>query len=377
MASTPAPSSTRPSQPPSGVVRAVESLDHDSGVIDLALAQAADPQAAQRATATPLAAAGLFDEDPASERGSQPPPVSQRISVPPASSGARSGSMPIAAASQPSVAARDATPAHVVVPGKDEGEKKRGGLVVLLGGLIAASAVAAGAFFFVQHSKSNTPVASVAAPVTQPEVVVPPPAAPILIAQNDTPAADSVDPSAVLAPTATAMPKGAAGGAMKKSAAKTAATSPKVEAPAQPPADAVDPKLVAKDLPPSPTEPTGTLADHMKQAAGPTAAVNGDPQAAGGPQFAAGSVPQRPSQGAVTGALGAALSGARACLAPDAAVSQATITFGSAGAVSSVAVTGSAAGKPAEACIKAALGKAKVPPFAQPSYTAKVTVRPN
>ena len=172
MASTPAPSSTRPSQPPSGVVRAVESLDHDSGVIDLAMAQAADPQAAQRATTTPLAAAGLFDEDPASERGSQPP-VSQRISVPPASSGAHSGSMPIAAASQSSVAARDAQPVRVVVPGKEEGEKKRG-VVMLLGGLIAASAVAAGAFFFVQHNRSGAPMASVAAPVSQPEVVVPP-----------------------------------------------------------------------------------------------------------------------------------------------------------------------------------------------------------
>ena len=39
--------------------------------------------------------------------------------------------------------------------------------------------------------------------------------------------------------------------------------------------------------------------------------------------------------------------------------------------------TGGAAGKPAEACIKSALMKAKVQPFAEPTYTANVTVRHN
>jgi hypothetical protein len=63
-------------------------------------------------------------------------------------------------------------------------------------------------------------------------------------------------------------------------------------------------------------------------------------------------------------------------LKQDDPVSKATITFASSGAVQSVLVTGAAAGKPAEACIKTALGKAKVPPFAQPTYSASVTVRP-
>ena len=177
MAGTPAPSSARdgrPSQPPSGVIRSAEGADHDSGVIDLALAQAADPHAAERAATTPLAAAGLFDEDPASERGSQPPPVSQRISVPAPSSslsgGAHSGSMPIASASQPSVDARDATPVRAVVPAPVEAEKKRGSGGMMFGGLMAAAAVAAGAFFFVQQNKGNAVVAQVETPVMQPVV---------------------------------------------------------------------------------------------------------------------------------------------------------------------------------------------------------------
>jgi hypothetical protein len=53
------------------------------------------------------------------------------------------------------------------------------------------------------------------------------------------------------------------------------------------------------------------------------------------------------------------------------------VTFRSDGSVESVSVTGNAAGKPAEACIRAALMKAHVAPFAQPSFSAPATVRPN
>jgi hypothetical protein len=88
-------------------------------------------------------------------------------------------------------------------------------------------------------------------------------------------------------------------------------------------------------------------------------------------------VPFRPSQGAINGALGIALPSARACLETDSPISRATITFRSDGAVSDVVVEGWAAGKPAEACIRAALGKARVPPFAQPIYSVPATIRSN
>ena len=66
---------------------------------------------------------------------------------------------------------------------------------------------------------------------------------------------------------------------------------------------------------------------------------------------------------------------ARACLGPDDPVSRAAIVFGSTGSVTSVRVSGFAAGKPAEGCIKGALGKARLAPFAEPTYTANITIR--
>jgi hypothetical protein len=70
------------------------------------------------------------------------------------------------------------------------------------------------------------------------------------------------------------------------------------------------------------------------------------------------------------------LGGARACVAGQDAPSSATVTFGSDGRVQSVGVSGPAAGTPAEACIKAALSKARVQPFARPSFTVSTPVRP-
>jgi hypothetical protein len=151
----------------------------------------------------------------------------------------------------------------------------------------------------------------------------------------------------------------------------------KNEKPAPAPAKEEGPKLSAKDLPTTAAGPGGDLGSAMGAAVGADGKKIEQTPAAGntGPQFAAGTVPQKPSQGAVTGAIGAVLPGARACLGPDDPVSRATITFTSAGAVQNVSVSGGAVGKPAEGCIKAALGKAKVAPFAEPTYTANITVR--
>jgi hypothetical protein len=90
-----------------------------------------------------------------------------------------------------------------------------------------------------------------------------------------------------------------------------------------------------------------------------------------------GSVPLRPSLGAINGALGTVMPAARACVDEDAPVSRASVSFNSDGTVGGVSVSGWAAGKPAEACIRAALGKARVPPFAQPTFTAPATIRSN
>ena len=99
--------------------------------------------------------------------------------------------------------------------------------------------------------------------------------------------------------------------------------------------------------------------------------------AANDSKLSAGSVPQKPSQSAVTGAIGAVLPSAHVCLGPDDPVSHATIVFGSDGHAQSVTVTGAAQGKMAEGCIKDALMKAKVSPFAEPSYSTRITIRHN
>lgn len=94
------------------------------------------------------------------------------------------------------------------------------------------------------------------------------------------------------------------------------------------------------------------------------------------PAATAGDLPDKPSTGAVQAAIGSVMGSARACVAGHDEDSRATITFGSDGRVQSVAVSGKAAGTPAEACIKAALGKARVQPFARPSFSVGATIRP-
>jgi hypothetical protein len=87
-------------------------------------------------------------------------------------------------------------------------------------------------------------------------------------------------------------------------------------------------------------------------------------------------ISDRPSTGAAQAAVGAVLGAARACLAGQASPSSATLVFGSDGEVDSVRVSGAAAGTPAASCVESALKKARVQPFAAPSFSLGVTVRP-
>jgi hypothetical protein len=395
---TPAPPSAKvPQSNPSGVQRAAEAKKDDSGIVDLALASQADPQAAVRAQSTPLAQDGLFDDEPASIR---PGPVSQgpvsqapfsqpqshqalqqpAPSIPPMSvapvsqapvSAAPSSGMPAIQSSAISSSVRALPAANA---------KKGNGAVIALvfGGLVALSAAAAGGFVFLKHRAESAAKGAIAmndpapaaAPASKPAEPAPAQAAP-----EPTPAPEgTLDPNAL--PTATpnngkvaAAPKGALALAPARPAAPNEKPAAKTEGP----------KISEKDLPTAPSVPEGDLTKAMGKAVGADGKPLEATPAAGntGPQFAAGSVPQKPSQGAVTGAIGAVLPGARACLGPDDPISRASITFTSSGTVQSVSVSGGAAGKPAEACIKGALMKAKLTPFAEPTYTAPVTIRHN
>lgn len=365
---TPPPASVVPNAP-SGVIRAAEAKADDSGLVDLAAASAADPGAAARAQSTPLAAQGLFDDEPARA------PSAATLAAAPASIPAQPvPSMPPPSVGQqasiaPAMPAFAATPvhAHAAEP------KKKGGAVIALviGGVVALSAAAAGGLFMMK-SRDGATASAPTVTTAQPAVVAQAEPSPAQAAATPAPAPEP-EPTAAPAdeqPAKVAMAAKPAvkGGAPAKGALAAAAPAAKAEGPA---------KMTEKDLAAAPSGPAGDLGAAMKKEVGDEGAKATPAAAATGANAPTGNVPQKPSQGAVTGAIGAVLPGARACLGPDDPVSRASIVFTSAGTVQSVNVSGAAAGKPAEACIKGALMKAKVAPFAEPTYTANITVRHN
>jgi hypothetical protein len=376
---------------PSGVVRAAEAQKDDSGIVDLAAASQADPGAAARAQFTPLASHGLFDDEPAH---SQRPPMSGPISAP--MSGPLSHpapvSAPVSAQSLPQQPVPSVPPPPVLTPSAPPvgfgpasmasvhpmpaKKTSSGAIALVVGGLVALSAAAAGTFLYMKSRTTSTtskPVAMAPAqPATPAAAAAPAEPTPAANAEEvPTPATEpSLDPEslpAVAPPGKDGSKVASAKGVARASKPPQERAAAKNEGPA---------KLKEKDLAPTPTGPAGDLGAAMKNAVGdepektPAAATT----AANVPK---GNVPQKPSQGAVTGALGAVLPQARACLGPDDPISRASIVFSSEGTVQSVKVTGGAAGKPAEACIKSALMKAKLQPFAEPTYTANITIRHN
>lgn len=388
---TPPPSSVAPV--PSGVQHAIESSQSkadDSGIVDLAAASTADPGAALRAQSTPLASQGLFDEEPHSQR---PAPLSHAPVTAPLGAQAHAQPAPSVPPLAPSVPPPSLAPQQAVAPSVPpayaaatahtyEQPKKKGGAVIALviGGVVALSAAAAGGLFFMKsRAESAAAAAAAAATTAEPVVVAQADPAPVETAPADpTPTEEATpDPVEAAEPTAEATP------APMTAPRGKGAMTPKVAvkgAKSEPPAAAAKPegpaKMTEKDLGALAGGPAGDLGAAMKKEVGDDAPKT--PAAATtGVSAPTGNVPQKPSQGAVTGALGAVLPGARACLGPDDPVSRASVVFASSGTVQSVNVSGHAAGKPAEACIKGALLKAKVQPFAEPTYTANITVRHN
>jgi hypothetical protein len=104
----------------------------------------------------------------------------------------------------------------------------------------------------------------------------------------------------------------------------------------------------------------------------PPSSPSGLRPAAGSP---AGGLPDRPATGAVQAALGSVMGPARACVAGGVAT-PAQVTFAGDGTVQSVAISGANAGSASAACIEGALRRARVAPFANPSFSLTVWVRP-
>jgi hypothetical protein len=299
-------------------------------------------------------------------------------------------------------------------------------------GLVAAAAMAAGVFFFVRggggHDAHATAASAAAAPqaIAEGHIVGAAPSEGATLANSapaPTPAADrGVDPmslpksgsSSDHQPAPATMRAWHSSHALARTGVAKADSDDDDTAPSAPaskPTSATAKPLVAAassppaSLPPGSPPPANALLSVIKQEAdsvpAPAAAARDEASPPAAPVQAkvaavapategaatalapvpaaatlASATGQRPSQGQVTGALGAALPDARACLHEDDGVSRAHVVFGSDGNVQSVSVSGFAAGKPQEGCITNALKKATVPPFAEASYGATVTVRP-
>jgi hypothetical protein len=380
---TPAPPSLKgtSSAPPPSSTRT-----NDSGIVDLkqmgVLDEPAPRSAGYHVSGGPSglgATGGMPGGAPSSSRYPAPPPLSGRPAAP--------------ALSVP--APRTRAPSF----NPYEKKKKGGGLWVGMGAVVTLAAAAVlvltpyGAKLqarFRPLHPSAPAISAVAPPPSPPEAVAtaasapqPPPPALSVAAGGDAPppptsARAAADPTIPAAPTPA--PASALTHAGAPAAHRSVSVSGGGEGPAKPPASPPpNPALIARNIPTSSPQ-SSSFDNALRQAAGPIDTPSGDSNKslpASAVPSESGNVPQKPSSGAIAAGVGAVMGQARGCLTSGDPVSFASVTFGSSGAVSSVTVSGSASGKAAEGCIKAALGRAKVPAFAQPSYTQKFTVRPN
>jgi len=377
-------SSRQPSDSGEGRAQGGE-REENSGVINLAALQAEEAaQSSKMAAAEPAP-------------GSVAPG-----SVAPGSRPAASGAMSQATLRSASEPSKGSVPAKAH-PAAASTDRRRGGAWIIVSSMVAAAAVAAGVFFGLQQAQRGAtvaaanpgaeraapakggavnagPAATAAANAAAPQAVTTPIPAeergvdPFSLPQAGAQAQSAGGPGAVAhaTPPAGAKPATAPGAAPTAAPDTESAPAPATVAPPPPAASAVAAATPA-------ATGSANLQDLMQQAAGVTSSPTGAAPTATATDSlpAPGSVPLKPSMGAIQGALGAAMPGARACLGPDDPVSHATVTFKSDGSVQSVAISGGAAGKPAEGCIRAALSKARVQPFVQPTFTAPATVRPN
>jgi hypothetical protein len=216
---------------------------------------------------------------------------------------------------------------------------RRGPLIALIGGGLALAAAVA----LVMRTKDEAPPSQAQAPA----------AAPLA--------------SAAPAPPA-AMPE--PGVNVDDLAAAPESKAARAPRPVAKPGVAPRPEQPVAELPqPAPAPPAAAAAKPQASSASEPELKPADGRNAG--------LPEKPSTGAVQAALGSVIGGARSCVSGQNRPSSATIVFGSDGRVQSVAVGGAAADTPAAACIRSALQKARVHPFAKPTFSASVTIRPN
>jgi hypothetical protein len=349
-----APATSRPSSTP--LPRPSEAGKDDSGVVDLNVVRASvtAQQVADAENARP-AQQGLFDDDQA------PSPILPGAS--PILPGARE--RPSTASGPAAVAARRSNTGPFV------------GLAIAALGIAAAVAIVVKKP--AQHDVVATPNAH---PSVTMVAAAPTETAPATVdGRSRAPGRMGDAPEASVAPSAMASTEAAPGGGDVKPAEPGRVAGPM-------PGSGAGSKdaLAAKGAPapstaaaPTAADKPGDLQSEMARAVGPMGDKGG--QALPAPEPAAGgarnqNIPEQPSQGSVQAAVGAVVSGAKACVAGADDVSRALVTFSSAGTVTSVNVSGWAAGHGKSSCVQGALKAAKVGPFSKPSFTVTVPIRP-
>jgi hypothetical protein len=370
----------------------------DSLIPDRGRERASNEMEESRAAATPSAAelsADKSDEHPASDAtpGSQRDPVSladlARSSVSRRSRDAASiakESMTVARTHTgvaQRVHAADASanlPSVMIAPSPIEPAtqppvRERASNGPAIGAAIAIVGLAAGFALYIagQRGTSTEPLV-----VTQ---MAPEPAADTAakpLAPNEAKPVPAVTVETAPSPAATAVALGdeapAAGSPVSASAARPgAATAPPASGPVAP-----ERVVLNEDEPGVRAEKI--VLDEEPSAPGATAAAKPKPTTESPPlkpaELTQGGLPDRPSSGAVQAAVGAVLGAARSCLAGQLEASSARVVFVSDGSVQSVQVSGPAAGTPAASCIESAFRKARVQPFAAPSFSLGTKVRP-
>lgn len=308
------------------------------------------------ATVTPIAKAKSRASDPGREDSGmlrladlqKPAPVVTEAPVSAAPAEAAAPSV-AAAASKPAVA----TPAATASGGGSRAGMWAGAAIAVLG-IAAALAV----YQTRKPEPSRTDTVAEVKPTAAPVATEAPKAEP---AAEPT-AVSSAEPAPTDAPKADEPKAVASGGAAAPTSTAVASADLK-------------PATATKEAPKG--GPVGTLDEEMKKAVGgsdlPSAPQDdGAKPAAGG----GGNVPEQPSQGNAQAAIRAVMGGAKACVAGATEPTTASVTFGSSGSVQSVSVGGWAAANGKGGCVKSALQGARVSPFAKPTYTVPVNVRP-
>jgi hypothetical protein len=269
-------------------------------------------------------------------------PDADRISVPAPTSA------PPPVSTLPAPASAPAPVQLVAAPAPERPKRSMMGPVLAAG--VALIGMAAAAVIVVRHQKgAEAPVA--AATVAAPDLGRAPTPAPAAV-DEPKPDLEITSPEALGAADQAPAARGGALAMAPKTAPGKVAPEAKATEPAKPAPVASAPAETDKG------KNDDKEAAKMKPAAQPT------------------NVPQEPSLGAAQAAIGQVLGSARACVAGHEAASRATVVFGSDGRVQGVSVSGPAAGTPAEACIRAAMSRARVEPFAKPTFSVGTPIRP-